>query len=44
MEANFVKDMDAFGKQDPYIQFRYDDRDLKTRVHEDAGLKASFAD
>ena len=44
MEANFVKDMDAVGKQDPYIQFRYDGRDLKTRVQESAGTKASFTD
>ena len=43
-EATFLKDSDAFGKQDPYLQFQYDGRDLKTEVQDDAGLKANFDD
>jgi hypothetical protein len=31
-EANFFKDSDMIGKQDPYIQFTYEDMALKTEV------------
>ena len=43
-EANFFKDQDTFGKQDPYIQFQYEDMALKTEVQDDAGLNAKFED
>lgn len=36
--------MDTFGKQDPYIQFSYEDMVLKTEVQDDAGLNAKFTD
>lgn len=40
--ATFLKDMDTFGKQDPYISFKYDGKDLKTDVKDDAGLNAEW--
>jgi Ca2+-dependent lipid-binding protein len=36
------KDHDTFGKQDPYIKFKYDDEFQQTRVAEDAGTEATF--
>lgn len=43
--AEFLKDeADTFGKQDPFIQFIYEGRKLKTEVQDDAGKKASFND
>lgn len=42
IEANFLKDSDLIGKQDPYIQFKYNGKDVKTDVKDDAGLKANF--
>ena len=32
------------GKQDPYIQFEYDNITFKTDVKDDAGLSAKFND
>ena len=43
-EATFLKDSDLVGKQDPYIQFEYDDNTFKIDVQDDAGLKATFND
>ena len=43
-EANFFKDSDLIGKQDPYIQFTYEDMPLKTEIQDDAGLHAKFDD
>ena len=31
-EATFLKDSDLIGKQDPYLQFNYEDLALKTEV------------
>lgn len=43
--AEFLKDEgDAFGKQDPFLQFIYEDNKYKTDVQDDAGLKASYND
>jgi len=43
-EATFLKDSDLIGKQDPYLQFIYEDIPLKTDVQDDAGLHAKFED
>jgi Ca2+-dependent lipid-binding protein len=40
--ATFLKDADTFGKQDPYIKFKYEDKELKTDVKDDAGLAAEW--
>jgi Ca2+-dependent lipid-binding protein len=40
--ATFLKDSDLIGKQDPYIKFKYEGKDLKTDVKDDAGLNASW--
>jgi len=31
-EANFLKDLDLIGKQDPYIQFMYDESKFTTAI------------
>ena len=41
-EATFLKDADTFGKQDPFIQFKYRDFDLQTDVKDDAGKQAKW--
>lgn len=41
-EATFRKDSDFFGKQDPYIRFKYNNIDLATEVQDDAGKKAKW--
>ena len=41
-EAHFLKDVDTFGKQDPYIKFKYNDKYLQTDVKDDAGKEAKF--
>lgn len=43
-EATFLKDSDLIGKQDPYIQFTYDEEEFKTDIQDDAGLHAKFTD
>lgn len=40
--ATFLKDSDMIGKQDPYIKFNYESKDLKTDVKDDAGLAAEW--
>jgi Ca2+-dependent lipid-binding protein len=40
--ASFLKDSDLIGKQDPYIKFKYEDKDLQTDVKDDAGLNAEW--
>jgi hypothetical protein len=42
--ASFLKDSDLIGKQDPFLQFTYEDMPLKTDVQDDAGLEAKFDD
>ena len=42
IEATFLKDDDTFGKQDPYIKFKYDHEEKKTKVKDDAGKHAVF--
>ena len=43
LEANFLKDDgDAFGKQDPFVQFVHNAKTLKTKTHQDAGKHAKF--
>ena len=41
-KATFLKDADMFGKQDPYIQFMYNGKQVKTDVKDDAGLNAEW--
>lgn len=41
-EATFLKDEDALGKQDPFVQFSYDGFAFRTSVKDDAGLHAAF--
>ena len=41
-EASFKKDADMFGKQDPFIQFKYQGAELKTDVKDNAGKQASW--
>lgn len=42
IEAKFLKDSDMFGKQDPYIVFKYGRSQRQTTVAEDAGKHAIF--
>ena len=42
VEAKFLKDADFLGKQDPFVQFVYDDREYKTATKDDAGKHAVF--
>ena len=41
-DAKFFKDNDFLGKQDPFVQFKYEDDYIKTKVVDDGGLEASF--
>jgi len=41
-EATFLKDSDMFGKQDPYIKFKYNNLELQTTVKDEAGKKAKW--
>ena len=41
-EAKFLKDADTFGKQDPFMQFKYDGKEIRTTVKDDAGKHAIF--
>ena len=36
-KASFKKDSDTFGKQDPFMRFTYDGRQMQTSVKTDAG-------
>jgi len=40
VEAKFVKDADLIGKQDPFIQFKYDNKFGTTEVKDGAGKHA----
>ena len=42
IEANFLKDADFIGNQDPYITFQYGDQLIKTKTMDDAGKHAVF--
>ena len=42
MRAKFHKDADAWGKQDPFVQFRYNGKVLKTSVKAGAGKEATW--
>lgn len=42
--ATFLKDADTFGKQDPYMQFKYEGKEYKTEVKDDAGKSAKWDD
>ena len=37
MEGTWLKDLDSFGKQDPYIKWMYRGDTYMTHVREDAG-------
>ena len=39
-EATFFKDLDTFGKQDPFAQIIYDQEKVRTRVIDNGGKKA----
>lgn len=39
-EGTFLKDMDTFGKQDPFAQFFYDQEKMKTKVIDGGGKHA----
>lgn len=41
-EASFLKDADALGKQDPYIKFKYENKEYQTDVKDDAGKHAKW--
>ena len=41
-EASFLKDADTFGKQDPYIKFKYENKAYQTDVKDDAGKQARW--
>jgi Ca2+-dependent lipid-binding protein len=41
-EAQFKKDADTFGKQDPFISFKFQGHELKTDVKDDAGKSAKW--
>ena len=41
-DAKFLKDGDTFGKQDPYVQFKFGERTLETDVIDNGGLYAKF--
>jgi Ca2+-dependent lipid-binding protein len=40
VEAKFLKDADLIGKQDPYIKFKYNGKDVQTDVKDGAGKEA----
>lgn len=40
--ATFLKDADMIGKQDPYIKFKYNGKDVQTDVKDDAGKAAEW--
>ena len=42
LEASFLKDADFLGKQDPYIAFNYQGKQMQTTVKEDAGKFAKW--
>jgi len=42
LRAKFHKDADAWGKQDPFVQFRYNGKVLKTSVKAGAGKEATW--
>ena len=41
-EATFKKDADTFGKQDPFIKFKYQGVEASTEVMDNAGKHAKF--
>ena len=44
-EAIFLKDEgDLLGKQDPYLAFKYQDKEVRTKVQDGAGKEAKFDD
>jgi len=42
LSAKFNEDNDSWGKQDPFIQFKYNGRLLKTSTKGDAGRRATW--
>ena len=42
MRAKFFKDADVWGKQDPFIQFRFNGKLIKTSVQAGAGKEATW--
>ena len=40
MEATWLKDLDDFSQQDPYIKFMYRGSPILTKVIEDSGKQA----
>ena len=42
VSATFLKDADTFGKQDPYIKFLYNGKEVETDVKDDAGKAAEW--
>ncbi len=42
IDATFLKDGDTFGKQDPFVEFAFGDKTVKTDVIDDGGLYAKF--
>ena len=42
MSAKFNEDNDSWGKQDPFVQFKYNGRLLKTSTKADAGRRATW--
>lgn len=42
VDVTTFKDADTFGKQDPFIRFKYDDEWCQTKVADNAGKHATF--
>ena len=42
LRAKFNTDLDSFGKQDPFVQFKYNGRLLKTSTKAGAGKEATW--
>ena len=42
VRASFLKDADLIGKQDPYIQFLYNGKKVRTDVKDEAGKEAEW--
>ena len=41
-KATFLKDADLIGKQDPYIQFMYNNKKVRTETKDGAGKQAEW--
>ena len=42
VEAKLTRSVEYFGKQDPYVIFKSQGRELKTRTHDEGGLEPKW--